>query len=176
MDVRDPQDRPSKAEFDVLIANAQERIHRRMRVKRGPGRGWKLAAGGLAGVVIVGGGAAVANVGLFKDDPATEQLRRECRQLTGPVDIHGQPAADWCAVTTTTWETNEFGLTVGWPTRIDTQMGNWPDLIPHTYRDGLSGFARSDEIFAYLTEGPPEHPPKRTNIYGPDGKTLLGRR
>lgn len=172
----DPQDRPSEAEFERLIATAHVGINRTMRIRRrGPGWGRRVVAGALAGLVIAGGGAAVANVGPFKNasTPSSEFLG-ECEHLKGPVDMDGRPSTvDLCAVTDTPWRTNEFGLTVGSPTRADVAMRSLPDLMPVAFRDGPSGFWRSEEVYLFSEAGEVKSPPRDPTLYEADGVTLV---
>jgi|GEM_PF-5742377 len=81
---------------------------------------------------------------------------------------------------------NAYGLIVGSPTDADLTARNLPDLVPATFRDGTSGYLRADEIYLPDPKTPGEAVKQMetlfndqnqmvVNVYGPDGKTKLGR-
>ncbi len=142
-----------------------------------------VLTGGLAAWVVVGGGAVVANVGHYASTGSFEGT--EGRRIEGPTAMgNGGPgpgplAAELEAVTTKPWATNEFGMTVGEPTCGDVLAENLPDLMPTFILDhgeSRSGYFRSDEFYTYAPSGELENPRVTYNVYGPDGKTLLGTR
>lgn len=176
MSTNNAQGDPSEAEFDLLISRTHDRLHYAIRENYTRNRqrksGRKIAAGGLALLVLAGGGAAAAKVGPFEPKATTDYSN-----LEGPVGMNGQPAGspDENSVTRTPWPKNEFGLTVGEPTRADVIARNLPDLMPVVTARGEPGFLRSAEVYFYTNEGEVESRSARVEIYRPDGKTSIGR-
>ncbi|MFI5430217.1 hypothetical protein [Aeromicrobium sp. UC242_57] len=172
-----PRELPSDAEFDQMISGAHQKINRVTLAR--PHQGCqrrnrsRAVAAGVAALAVAGGGAAVANVGPFAPTDSGNYSN-----VQGPAGMDGKPAAGRGenAITTTPWPKNDFGLTFGEPTRADVLAHNLPDLIPVITENGDYGFWRSEDAYTYTGAGNVETLPEHLNVYGPDGKTLLGGR
>lgn len=165
----------------------------RIRSSGAPRRRWpRLLFTGAAIGIALGGGAAVANVGPFQPSNQLEKGIQEQRlEKMGRVQgggensmgrggpIESSPFAELDAITEEPWATNEFGLTVGEPTRGDVEAQNLPDLIPTFVLEGqepIIGYFRSDELYIFGPDGELQNRSDESTVYGPDGRAVLGTR
>lgn len=127
------------------------------------------------------GGGVVAFAGEGDVRPAASDIK-----LQGPVGVDGKAdlSHGMNDITPGTWPENEFGLTVGEPTRADVLARNLPSLMPILMDDGKTGYLLSEE--AYPETKTLAEEVQRTEsllnekgqdirtVYGPNGKTVLG--